>query len=121
VDDALGRTVEPCYYFFPDGDVAQDVHLALVFVEGHYCPVFSKFDSRLKERNLNELLFQYVQADLEFVERSFADEEQYSEQDYKLGAAQVEEQAEPQGDAQQVEEGGSGTWLHAGATSTAQK
>jgi len=57
-----------------------------------------------------------VQADLEFVERSFADEEQYSEQDYKHGAAQVEEQAEPQGDAQQVEEGGSGTWLHAGAT-----
>ena len=57
-----------------------------------------------------------MQADLEFVERSFADEEQYSEQDYKLGAAQVEEQAEPQGDAQQVEEGGSGTWLHAGAT-----
>ncbi len=45
------------------------------------CPVFSIFDSRLKERHLNELLFQYVQADLEFVERSFADEEQYSEQD----------------------------------------
>ena len=43
-----------------------------------------------------------MQADLEFVERSFADEEQYSEQDYKLGAAQVEEQAEPQGDAQQA-------------------
>ena len=50
------------------------------------CPVFSIFDSRLKERHLNELLFQYVQADLEFVERSFADEEQYSEPDYKHGA-----------------------------------
>ena len=28
----------------------------------------------------------------------------------------AQEHKEPQGDAQQVEEGGSGTWLHAGAT-----
>jgi hypothetical protein len=66
-----------------------------VFVEGgHYSPVFSIFDFRLKERHLNELLFLCVLADLEFVERSliFAHDEQYSEQDYKYGAEQVEEQ-----------------------------
>jgi hypothetical protein len=51
-----------------------------------------------------------------FVECSFADDEYHSEQDYKNGAEQVKEQAEPQGDAQHVEEGGSGTWLHAGST-----
>jgi hypothetical protein len=39
------------------------------------------------------------------MELSFEDDQQYSEQDYKHGAEQVEEQAEPQGDAQQVEEG----------------
>ena len=45
-----------------------------------------------------------MQADLEFTERSFADDKQYSEQDNEHGAEHVEEQAEPQSDAQQVEE-----------------
>jgi hypothetical protein len=64
-DDVLERKIIPNYFFYDHDDAAEHIHISLVFIEGgHYCPVFSLIDSRLKKPNA--LLQRFVLADIDF-------------------------------------------------------
>jgi hypothetical protein len=94
-DDVLERKIVPNYFIYDHDDAAEHIHISLVFIEGgHYCPVFSLIDSRLKKPNA--LLQQFVLADIDFVY------EVYEVAEVQMKGGEQSERSAPASPSQQV-------------------